>query len=132
MSRYRFVDPEIVRLPLSEGDWIDVKKILNAGEYRKLLYEQFKDVDGEKVVIDHAKVGIAKLLAYLIGWSFVGRNQQPEPYSLEQPEEVRRSLLDNLDQASYRELLNAVTAHEERQELELAAKKNEPAIANVS
>lgn len=132
MGRYRFVDHDTVRLPLTDGDWVDVKKILNAGEYRKLLYDQFKDTDGDKVLIDHAKVGISKLLAYLVDWSFVNRHQQPEPYSPQLPEEVRRSLLDNLDQATYRELLTAVNAHEERQELELSIKKTDPAIATVS
>lgn len=125
MGRYRFVDPEEVRLPLSDGDWIDVKHTLNAGEYRKLLYDQFKDTDGQTVVLDHAKVGITKLLAYLLGWSFVGKSGQPEPYNPEQPEEIRRALIDNLDPDTYRELVAAINAHEERQD----AKKNVPAGA---
>jgi hypothetical protein len=129
MGRYRFVDAEEIRLPLSDGDYIDVKKVLNAGEYRKLLYDQFKDTDGDKVIIDHAKIGIAKVLAYLLGWSFVGRTGQPEPYHLEQPEEVRRALIDNLDQDTYRELIAAINAHEDQQERDLAAKKNAPAGA---
>ena len=132
MGRYRFVDPEVVRLSLSDGDWIDVKKVLNAGEYRKLLYDQFKDTAGDKVVIDHAQVGIARVVAYLLGWSFIGKDQRPEPYSLDQPEDVRRSLIDNLDQATYREVLAAINAHEEREDLELAAKKNDPVIAKAS
>ena len=67
MGRYRFVEPQEIRLTLSDGDYIDVKKTLNAGEYRKLLYDQFKDTEGNKVVLDHAKVGISKLLAYILG-----------------------------------------------------------------
>lgn len=133
MSRYRFVEDEVVRLSLSDGDWIDVKKVLNAGEYRKLVYAQFKDTaEGDKVILDHAQVGIAKLLAYLLGWSFVDRDQRPEPYSLDLPEATRRNLIDNLDQATYRELLAAINAHEERQELELTAKKNAPATVKAS
>ena len=132
MGRYRFVDPEEVRLPLSEGDYIDVKKTLNAGEYRKLLYDQFKDTDGDKVIVDHAKIGISKVLAYVLGWSFVGKSGQPEPYNLEQPEEIRRALIDNLDQETYRELLTAITAHEDAQERALAAKKNAPATVTSS
>lgn len=132
MGRYRWVDPEEVRLPLSDGDYLDVKKVLNAGEYRKLLYDQFKDSDGETIKVDHAKVGISKLLAYILGWSFVGKDGRPEPYNLEQPEEIRRALLDNLDQDTYRELIAAVNAHETEQERVLEAKKNGRSIATPS
>jgi hypothetical protein len=132
MSRNRLVYPEEVRLPLSEGDYIDVKKDLNAGEYRKLLYDQFKETDGDKVVLDPSKIGISKLLAYLLGWSFVGRNQERIPYNVEQPEEIRRATIDSLDKETYRELIAAVTAHEEQQEAALAAKKKDPATAPAS
>jgi hypothetical protein len=132
MGRYRFVDPEELRLPLSDGDYIDVKKVLNAGEYRKLLYDQFKDSDGGLVVIDHAKVGISKVIAYLLGWSFVGKHNQPEPYNLEQPEEIRRALIDNLDQDTYRELLAAINAHETEQDRVLDAKKNDRSTVTPS
>jgi hypothetical protein len=123
MGRCRVVAPEEVRLTLSEGDYVDVKKVLNAGEYRKLIYDQFKDSDGYTVTIDHAKVGIAKLLAYILGWSFVGLNNQPVPYAPDQPEEIRRATLDALDQDSYLELIAAINAHEEAQDAALAAKK---------
>ena len=131
MGRYRFVDPEEIRLLLSDGDYIDVKKTLNAGEYRKLLYDQLKDSSGAPT-LDVSKVGISKILAYLLGWSFVGREGRPEPYNLEQPEEIRRALIDNLDQDTYRELIAAVTAHEEREEAAIAAKKNVPATVSSS
>jgi|SRR5262245_17652303 len=124
MGRNRLVYPEEVRLPLSDGDYIDVKKELNAGEYRKLLTDQFKDTD-EKVVLDPTKVGITKLLAYLLGWSLCGRNNERIPYHLEQPEEIRRTTIDSLDKDTYRELMAAVNAHEEREEAALEAKKND-------
>jgi hypothetical protein len=132
MGRNRLVYPEEVRLELSDGDYIDVKKELNAGEYRKLLYDQFKESDGDKVVLDPSKIGISKLLAYLLGWSFVGRNNERIPYNIEQPEEVRRTTIDSLDTDTYRELIAAVTAHEAREEAALAAKKNARVTAPVS
>jgi hypothetical protein len=125
MGRNRLVYPEEVRLPLSDGDYIDVKKQLNAGEYRKVLYDQFKDTEGDKVVLDHSKVGMVKLLAYLLGWSFVSRNNDPIPYRLDQPEEIRRATIDSLDQETYRELIAAINAHEAREEEALAAKKKD-------
>lgn len=66
--RERGVLPDRVRLPLSDGDFIDVKRELNAGEYRAYIYSQFKENPGtDTLVTDHAKIGIAKLLAYLLG-----------------------------------------------------------------
>ena len=132
MQDYFFVDPEEVRIPLFGSHYIDVKKELNAGEYRKLLYDQFKDTDGGKIAIDHAKVGISKVLAYLLGWSFRDKLGQPIAYNVEQPEEVRRALLDNLKQDVYRDLLKAINAHEEAQEAALEAKKNDPSTARSS
>jgi len=130
MSRCRVVAPDIVRIPLSDGDILEVKKILNAGEYRKLIYDQFKDTpDGEKITIDHAKVGMAKLLAYIVGWTFVGINGQPLPYRPDEPEDIRAATIDGLDQDTYRELIAAVTAHEEREAAALEAQKKTPTTA---
>ena len=133
MSRNRVVAPEVVRLPLSDGDILEVKRTLNAGEYRALIYSQFKEsADGEKVVLDHSKVGMAKLLAYIVGWTFVGFNGQPLPYRPDEPEDIRRATLDELDPATYRELIAAVTAHEEREEAALEAQKKTRITAPAS
>lgn len=126
MSRPRGVMPERVRLPLSDGDYVDVKKRLTAGEYRKLIYAQFKDTPvGEKATLDYTKLGTSKLLAYILGWSLISVvDEQPIPYDPQDPEELRQSVLDDLlDQDTYRELLAAVTAHEEREEAALEAQK---------
>lgn len=125
------VYPEEVRLELSEGDYVDVKRTLNAGEYRKMVYDQFKDTD-EKTVLDHSKVGMTKLLAYLLGWSFTGRDGDRIPYRIDQPEEIRRATIDSLDQDTYRELIAAVNAHEAREEAALEAKKKAPTTAPTS
>ena len=133
MSRNRVVAPEVVRLPLSDGDLLEVKRTLNAGEYRALIYSQFKEsADGEKVVLDHSKVGMAKLLAYIVGWTFVGFNGQPLPYRPDEPEDIRRATIDGLDQETYRELIAAVTAHEEREEAALEAQKKTRITAPAS
>ena len=135
MSRNRVVAPEVVRLPLSDGDILEVKRTLNAGEYRALIYSQFKEsADGEKVVLDHSKVGMAKLLAYIVGWTFVGFNGQPLPYrpAPEEPEHIGGARIDGLDQETYRELIAAVTAHEEREEAALEAQKKTRITAPAS
>ena len=91
-----------------------------------------KDSPAGEPTLDVAKVGISKILAYLLGWSFVGRDGRPESYNLEQPEDIRRALIDNLDQDTYRELLTAITTHEDREEQALVAKKNAPATVSSS
>jgi len=133
MPRCRVVAPDVVRLPLSDGDSVEVKKTLNAGEYRQLIYSQFKETaEGEKIVLDHSKVGMAKLLAYIVGWTFVGFDGQPLPYRPDEPEDIRRATIDGLDQDTYRELIAAVTAHEEREDAALEAQKKTRITAPAS
>ena len=126
MGRERGVKPDRVRLPLPDGDYVDVKRELNAGEYRKLLYSQFKDTtpDDDRMQVDPAKVGIVKLLAYILGWSFVSVvDHQPIPYDPQDPEELRRAVLDDLDIDTYRQLIAAVTEHERQQDAATEAQK---------
>ncbi len=124
MPRCRVVAPDVVRLPLSDGDSVEVKKTLNAGEYRKMIYDQYKDAPpGEKITLELRKIEMVKLLAYIVGWSFVGFDGQPLPYRPDEPEDIRRATIDGLDQDTYRELIAAVTAHEEREDAALEAQK---------
>ena len=124
MSRCRVVAPDVVRLPLSDGDFLDVKKTLNAGEYRKMIYDQYKDAPpGEKITLELRKIEMVKLLAYIVGWSFVGFDGQPLPYRPDEPDDIRAATIDSLDQDTYRELIQAVDAHEARDEAARAAQK---------
>lgn len=134
MSRERGVIPDRVRLPLSDGDYVDVKRELNAGEYRQLLYSQFKDSpDGDKLVPDHEKIGIAKLVAYILSWSLVSCvDHQPIPYDPQDPQELRRAVLDDLDTDTYRELIAAVSAHEAKQAEATEAQKKTRTTATPS
>lgn len=130
MGRNRVVYPEEVRIPLSDGDYIDVKKELNAGEYRALIYSQFSETEEPK--LDYRKVGMAKILAYLLGWSFCGKHDERLPYRPDQPEEIRRATIDSLDQDTYRELVAAIDAHEAREAAALEVKKKERTTATSS
>jgi hypothetical protein len=111
MGRSRVVIPEVVRVPLSEGDYIDVKRDLNAGEYFDLL----------TVMAERRK--FAKILAYLVGWSFVGQDEHPIPYALDDPEDARRDTIGALDKGTLRELVAAIDKHEAAQDQALAKKK---------
>lgn len=104
MARERFVTPDSVRLPLSEGDWIDVKKELTAGDARKMFTDLVKDLRaGERASLDPAQVGLTKILTYVIGWSLT-QGGKPVPFTA--------SALLALRQEDYQEISAAVDAHE--------------------
>lgn len=115
MSRLRFVEPNIKRLPLSDGDYIDVKRELNARESRRVYARMIKGgqiESGEKAMLDPEQVGFTKIVEYLTGWSFVDASGQPVP--------VSEDAVGNLDVDTLRELITAIDAHEEA----VAAEKN--------
>ena len=112
--RARFVKPEAIRLPLSNGDWIDVKKRLNTGETRRLFARMARDIrPGEKYSFNPEQIGLAKVLEYLLAWSFTD-DARPVPYSLEMSVEQREGLIGNLDPDDFVEIREAIEAHEER------------------
>lgn len=111
MSRCRVVQPEVVRLSLSEGDYLDVQQELNAGQYVELL----------GALMDRKP--FAKAIAYLVGWSLIGLNGQPLPYDVDLPEETRRATLGALDKATMREISAALDKHEAAEQTAVEAKK---------
>lgn len=112
-----FVRPEVVRLALSDGRWIDVKKRLNAGESRKMFARVVTDMTpGEKPKLDPEQVGLTKLVAYLLGWSFTDDDGKPVPFSL--------AAIDNVDTDLYSEMIKAVDAHEDAQDKAREQAKN--------
>ena len=110
--RCRIVRPGTVRLPLSGGDWVEVRRELNAGEYFDLLLAMSE------------KKPFAKILAYLLNWSLVGLDDAVLPVGPDLPDAERRSLLRSLDKATFRELVAVIDRHERDEEAALEAKKN--------
>jgi hypothetical protein len=111
MGRCRVVTPKIDRIPLSDGDYLDVTHELNAGQYVDML-RQLAD-----------RVSFAKPIAYIVGWSLVGADDQPLPYDLDLPEPVRRQTLGALDKATMREIAAALDKHEAAEAAAVEAKK---------
>lgn len=125
MPRCPIVRPEVVRVPLTEGDFLDLKKQLNTGEYRAMLTAQFREPNaGDRAVINLEQMGFSKVLAYVVGWSFIDFNNQPLQFSAD----ALRSIHPNV----FAEILAAVEAHDEAQELERVAAKNGQDGATVS
>jgi hypothetical protein len=109
------------RLSLAEaekdGDWIDVKADLNAGEARGIYADLVKDMHfGERASLDPKRVGVTKILAFLVGWSFVGADGKPVPHG--------EAAVNNLDTETYHEIDRAIDAHEAAIEKAREERKN--------
>jgi hypothetical protein len=109
----------------ADGDWIDVKKELTAGEQRHIFTGLVKQMHlGEKTELDPDQLGKTKLLEYIVGWSFVSFDGQPEP--------VSESAIDCLDIDTYNELLAAVEAHETAEAARREDRKKTAGIGTTS
>jgi hypothetical protein len=98
MGHCAIASAESVRLPLSNGDFITVKTELNAGEALDLAA-----VPGDKT--------FAALIAYLEGWSLVGLDDHPLPYSPMQSVADRRDTLRALKFSVLREIVAVLEPH---------------------
>jgi len=115
----------VVRLPLSDGDWIDVKKELNAGEQRRVFTNLVKTMQaGEKPELNPEQVGKTKILEYVVGWSFRDGADKPVPFSA--------TALDNVDPDTYAEIMQAVDAHDEAADKARTERKNAPSTPTIS
>lgn len=120
----RFVRPETRRIPISEGDWIEVKKRLTAGETRAIYKRMMVLADGHHVPhMDPVQTGLSKIIAYLVDWSLVDDSGKVVPV-FEQTDAVVTAALNALDPDSFQEILAAVEKHEDEMEREREAEKN--------
>lgn len=121
MPRERFVAPDTVRLPLSDEDFVVVKKRLNLGEHQDIL-----DRIPSTITSSYGygtRYAISRILEYLVSWSFV-REGKPVEYSLDQSVETRLATLKNLSPDDFQELREAVDVHEAAIEKEVGERKN--------
>lgn len=114
--------PETAKIDLSLGDWLLVKKHLTAGEKRQLFSLMLKQgANGDQ--LDSAKVGLAKILVYLLDWSITDADDKPVVIR-DQPVSAMESALDALDPESFTEILRAIEQHDDAMEKARAAEKN--------
>jgi hypothetical protein len=129
-----FVEPEAERLTLGDGQFIDVKKKLNHGEWEDMLADMSLDgkpgVDGkpgEPTRLDRRNFRTVKVMAYLLGWSLM-HNGKPQPYSPAMSADERRDIIRSLSPERFEEMYKAITAHEDG----VAAPKKKPDGATES
>lgn len=100
----RFVRPEVVRLSLSGGDWLDVRRELSVGESRAAMARTVKSIRADgRFEPDLEEIGKAEIAAYVIDWSFVDASDRRVPYSA--------AALDSLTIETFNEIESAVKAH---------------------
>jgi hypothetical protein len=119
------VDPEIIRLPLTNEDFLDVKKALTAGEREDMFGEIAPLMTaGEKLHMQTSLVRMKRVLAYLLTWSFVGNDGKPIPMSPDLPENARLAALRSISTEAFDEVFEAIMAHEVTQGQALETAKN--------
>jgi hypothetical protein len=124
-----FVNPEPIRLPLGDGNYIDIKKRLNHGE-REDMYARMAPyiVPGEPIQMHRAEVRTAKVLTYLLGWSLADDEGTPVAFAPVLPEAERLDAIRSLDPDRFDDIHAAIEKHEEA----YAKKKKLQATASAS
>lgn len=119
----RVVLPETRKLEISQGDWLLVKRRLNAGESRAAHALTIKSAPiGEDWDNDLSQLGLSLITAYLLDWSLV----DPQGHQIvisEKPREVVEAALLSIDSISFSEILEAIKAHDKQQAEELREEK---------
>jgi len=125
-SRYR--RQEEMRLELSEGDWLLVRKHLTAGEERDAHARIIKAGtfrQGEKPEIDLEHLGIAQAVSYLLDWSITDADEKPIRIR-DQSYAFVAAALRNQTPESLREILDAIQAHDSAMTAERELQKKDP------
>jgi hypothetical protein len=123
-----FVKAETVRLDLSDGAYILIKKRLNHGEQEDLFARMLPyQVPGEAPRLNTREIRTAKVLAYLVGWSLTDGERPgdglPVPMAPEMSDTDRINTLRNLDPDIFTEIHQAIDAHERAMDAARAAEK---------
>lgn len=108
--RNRFVVPETVRYTLSEDEWIEVKKELNAGEERKLaslaMVPTPITVDGKTKIVDRidwSQWDLLKAELWMTSWHLHDSTGNVPPLSLDS--------LKALDIKTFSEITSIIDRH---------------------
>jgi hypothetical protein len=111
-SRYR--KQEEMRLELTGGDWLLVRKHLTAGEERDAQAKVIKAGSfktGERPELDLEHLGIAQAVSYLLDWSITDADDKPIRIR-DQAYAFVAAALKNQTPESLREILDAIQAHD--------------------
>lgn len=121
-----FVQPKKVRLPLKyPGQFIDIKDRLTAGELEDLMSAWQPVIKGDRrIEMQTRQVRFAKVLVYLLGWSFTETDGSPV--------DVSDGALASLEPSVFTEIHERIEAHERKRDAEVEALKANPTGATES
>jgi hypothetical protein len=82
VGRVRFVQPETVRLDISDGEWIEIKKQLTWAEQQDFTNAGVDTkVSGPEISVKWGDVALQRLLIWLVDWSLLDANGKNVPIS---------------------------------------------------
>jgi len=109
MARSRFITPGVTRIPISDGDWIDVKSELSAGDQRRqdVLAMHPRIIEGKLMdVVDWSEYEILRAHLWLVDWSFIKLvNDKPTPVP------ITVDSIKSLDLETFEEINNLIFKH---------------------
>lgn len=107
----RFVRPETDVLTLANGDTLIVKRRLNTGETRDMRGAILNDTAH---TLKSDRAAFAVTTAYLLDWTLTDDDGRPVVIR-DQPADVIRGALEQLDYDSFIEIATAIGEHAKRQ-----------------
>lgn len=126
--------PETVRINLSGGHWLLVKKHLNAGEERRIYAHAMIGqalVQGEKPRLDPEAVGVTQIVEYLLDWSITDPDGKVVPVR-DVSDTAKSAAVLQLDPEDFAEVMLAIQKHDADMTAEREAEKNGQAGATTS
>lgn len=131
MGRNRFVSGDIERLPISDGDWIEIKKDLNNGDSLKVENAgrgtPVRLPDGLIYTpIDWSMHDIERAAVFLTDWSLHGTDDKPVALK-DQNGVVQIEQLKAIDPATFKEINDAILAYVVKRMKEKNAQRTPPA-----
>lgn len=122
------VEPEVIRIDLSGGDWIEIKKNLTVGEEKRIYGSTFSKGQlgggGIGVEMDLASYDLRKVEAYLLAWSAKDKDDKPI--------DVSYDAICALPSDVFDEILAAIDKHTDAMEQEKKAKTGSRKLAAIS
>lgn len=127
MKRSRFVGGETDTLPLSDGDWIIVKRRLNVGDARDEFARRYEYPEGGGPPrVRLSQIGFSQVVAYLLDWSL------PEMPIRGLSPDALDTVLRNLAPEDFAEIQTAIEDHIDDLDAQRAAEKKTPTGASTS
>jgi hypothetical protein len=116
----RFVRPETAKLPISDGDWLIVRKRLSHGEQRTAFARMYLAGADGTLRANPFSVGMETVTAYLLDWSLQDADGQPVVIRGVPVDELTAKL-DALSPEDFGEIRTVIEQHE----LAMAAERAE-------